>query len=74
MFIEENPRTLKEGEMSDAETIKRLRAVNAKLLAALEGLLENHCSLVSSGDCGFWNVEEESEVIQARAAIEEARK
>jgi hypothetical protein len=36
MFIEENPQTLKEGEMSDLDTIAHLRAVNAKLLRVLE--------------------------------------
>ena len=50
----------------------RLRAVNAKLVEALEALLKDHCSLVNSGDCGFWEVEEEDEVIRAREAIEEA--
>ena len=38
-------------------------------LDALRGLLKDHCGLVDSGDCGFWNVEEEEEVIHARAAI-----
>ena len=52
----------------------QLRVVNAKLLAALEGMLKTHCELVNSGDCGFWEVEEEEEVIQAREAIEEAKK
>jgi hypothetical protein len=60
--------------ISGTLSLCNLHMAAPKLLAALEGLLDNHCSLVSSGDCGFWNVEEESEVIQVRAAIEEAKK
>jgi len=52
----------------------KLRATNAKLLAALQGLLEDVCELLNSGDIGFTvPVEEMKLVIQARAAIEEAK-
>ncbi len=63
-------------EEAEANAAFIVRAVNnhAKLLKALEALLKNHCGLVDSGDCGFWNVEEEAEVILARAVIEEAKK
>jgi hypothetical protein len=46
-----------------------LRAENERLRAALEPLLKRYVTLASSGDCGFWNPEEENEVISARAAL-----
>lgn len=51
-----------------------VRALNAqqghdKLVTALQTLLERYLSLANSGDCGFWNPEEEPQVIEARAAI-----
>ena len=66
----------RERKEAEANATLIVRAVNnhAKLLEALEGMLKTHCELVNSGDCGFWEVEEEEEVIQAREAIEEARK
>lgn len=42
------------------------------LLEALERLLESYTDLVNSGDCGFWNPEEEEIIIAARAAISKA--
>ena len=42
------------------------------LLEALRNLLDNHITLVSSGDCGNWDVESEDEVVAARAAIAKA--
>jgi hypothetical protein len=44
-------------------------AETASMRAALTSLLRRHCRLVESGDCGFWNVEEEEEVIAARRAL-----
>lgn len=41
-----------------------------RLANALENLLTRHCRLVESGDCGFWDVEQEPEVIEARAALD----
>ena len=40
-----------------------------RLEAALIGMTERYCDLVNSGDAGFWNPEEEPEVIAARAAL-----
>ena len=40
---------------------------------ALVHLLRRYVELVESGDCGFWNPEEEEEVIAARAAIAKAK-
>lgn len=53
--------------------LARLREQNATLLAALEALLERHAELVNSGDCGFWDVEQEPAMVQTRAAIKGAK-
>jgi len=44
-----------------------------ELLDALENLLDSHCSLINSGDCGNWNPEDDVYVILARAAIAKAK-
>lgn len=48
--------------------------VNAhdELVAALKGILDRYVGVIISGDCGFWNPEEEPEVIAARAALSKA--
>ena len=58
------------------DTITALRTENAALTArvkeleeALGNLLKSHVRLVESGDGGFWDVETETEVIEARAAL-----
>ena len=43
------------------------------LLASLELMTEHYTSLINSGDAGHWNPEDESEVIQARKAIDFAK-
>jgi hypothetical protein len=40
-----------------------------RLRAALKELAERHAELVNSGDCGFWEVEAEPEMIAARQAL-----
>ena len=45
---------------------------HAALVAALNGLLNKYVAMVSSGDCGFWDPEEEAEVIAARATLSAA--
>lgn len=45
-----------------ADEIERLRT-------ALTGLLDRYCDLVNSGDCGFWNPEDEKSVKAARRAL-----
>jgi len=42
------------------------------MLAALKTFVDEYVDMVASGDCGFWNAEEESKVIAARAAIAKA--
>ena len=52
-----------ERELTTAqERIKRLEE-------ALEGSLKWIVDLANSGDIGFWNIEEDSEIIAARAAL-----
>jgi hypothetical protein len=56
-------------EEEDAHLI----AAAPALYEALAALLESHAQLVNSGDCGFWDVEEEAPVKLARAALAAAR-
>jgi hypothetical protein len=39
------------------------------LVDALEKLLARYTELVNCGDCGFWDPEQEDEVIEARKAL-----
>jgi len=50
----------------------RLVLAAPDLFAALIGLIDRHSELVSSGDCGFWDVENEDAMKAARAAIAKA--
>ena len=52
--------------------LAQLRSLNNELVEVLKALLEDHVRLVNSGDCGFWDVELEPEVIAARAVISKA--
>lgn len=49
-----------------------LIAAAPELLDALRAITKRYVDLAGSGDCGFWNPEEEPEVIAARAALEKA--
>ncbi len=40
-----------------------------ELVEALEAMTDRYTQLASSGDAGFWDCEEEPEVIAARAAL-----
>lgn len=55
------------------------RKANAELISAapdlfhaLERMTNRYVEMVASGDCGFWNAEEEDFVIAARAALSKA--
>lgn len=50
----------------------RLIAAAPDLLAALNGLLNEHVALVGSGDCGSWDYEKDDCIVAARAAIKKA--
>lgn len=54
------------------ESNARLIAAAPDLLVALSDLLNHYVKLVESGDAGFWDAEQEPEVITARAAIAKA--
>ena len=44
----------------------------AAMREALEEITNYYCRLVNSGDCGFWNPEDDEEVKAARAALRAA--
>lgn len=45
---------------------------NEELVAALRAFLTGYIEMANSGDCGFWNPEEDKMVIAARAALARA--
>lgn len=56
---------------------RELNAANdriKRLEEALEGTVKRFVDLVNSGDAGFWNPEEESVIIAARAALKKEDK
>jgi hypothetical protein len=52
-----------------ADAILRSGFRRGKVDAALRVILDRYVALAGSGDCGFWNPEEEDCVKQARAAL-----
>ena len=52
-----------------------VRAVNSfeAMKEALENLTKRYCDLVNCGDCGFWEPEDEKEIIASRAALKLAK-
>jgi hypothetical protein len=56
--------------LEELDRQRRAALYNADVLAlALRDLLKHYVELVESGDCGSWNPEGVSQVIQARAAL-----
>jgi hypothetical protein len=58
-------------DMTEADAI--LLASAPVLRNALQRMVDRYVSLVNSGDCGFWNPEDESDVIAARNALAQSR-
>ena len=54
---------------AQATKIRELQDRIKRLEEALEGTVKRFVTLANSGDAGFWNPEEESAIIAARAAL-----
>lgn len=54
------------------ERTAKAEAQLAQMRKALDGILNRYTRLVNSGDAGFWDPEEEPEVIAARLALSSA--
>lgn len=57
----------------NAEANARLISAAPDMAKALERFLDHYVAMVSSGDCGFWNPEDEAHVKAARSALAKAR-
>lgn len=64
----------------DGEKGNRTGQANARLISAapdmyeaLDKFVEHYVGMINSGDCGFWNPEDEDFVKAARAALAKAR-
>lgn len=58
-----------EAHQEQRQRERRLADAAPRLLAGLKSLLNRYVELAGSGDCGFWDVEKDPDVIDARAAI-----
>lgn len=57
---------------ADGHYIVHCVNVHEELVTALRAITARYLSLAGSGDCGFWNPEEEDDVIRANAALAKA--
>ncbi len=57
----------------DSGAVADILAAAPDLLKALKVITVRYLALAHSGDAGFWDVENETEVVQARAAISKAK-
>lgn len=55
--------------MEAADALDAKDAEIARLRAALQTTLDKWVDMANSGDCGFWDPEDEPHVIAARAAL-----
>lgn len=60
-------------KLDPASVFRSQKARIAELETALTETLNEYVRLADSGDCGFWNPEEEDHVIAARAALESSK-
>lgn len=82
LYTMSNPSSLSVGNGGDSKPISfldemaepnaRLIAAAPDILTALRAMTQRYVDLANSGDAGFWDPEEEDEVIAARAAIAKA--
>ena len=56
----------------ESQANARLIAAAPELLEALRTFADEYVAMINSGDCGFWNPEDEDKVKGARAAIAKA--
>ena len=61
-----------EDDKLEAERHANLISASPELYNALAKLLKHYKELVDSGDCGFWNAEDEKEYIEGINAINKA--
>ncbi len=57
----------------DPDNIRTILDSHDTLVDALNQLAESHAELVSCGDCGTWEVEDEPEMKTARSALKAAK-
>jgi len=63
-------KTISDLNQDKAELLERIK----RLEEALEGTVKWIVHLADSGDAGFWDVEKQSEIIAARAALKKESK
>lgn len=63
-------KTISDLNQDKAELLERIK----RLEEALEGTVKWIVHLADSGDAGFWDVEKQSEIIAARAALKKEAK
>jgi hypothetical protein len=45
-----------------------------EMAKALDDLVTAYCALIDSGDCGFWNAEQDEEIVEAKRVLALAKK
>jgi len=60
-------------DLAPSEANAALMTAAPEIIEALRAMTQRYVDLVNSGDAGFWDPEEDAEVIAARAAIAKAQ-